>query len=401
MADSFITKCPNCSTFFRVRTDQLAMANGSVRCGACLQVFNAQTNLSSRSIAINKSNTQPASSQSTPLADTEVHEKQSAQAAVTSVPTPKPETQKKERAEAESAKTEVELVEDIDTEVSNNLDTQGVDSESAEPAEKLSTIADDASEDSSARSQPSMTQENALTPTELDIESDPPLDFELFKDHLPSQEFVEAAKETKKQRRIRHKKRPKPNASQVVTQASQSIEHDFPFEARIHRLRPLGWLAIVLLLCLAIGQWAWYKRDTYAKMDQWRGIYSAVCDRLGCQLPTQSDLLSIRTSIQVREAKDPALSDILIVDVVLTNRATFKQKFPALVLQYTDLNGKLIADQAFQPSDYLRGEMTGVELMPVNTRIYAVLAIKRPDPSAINYQLLLAPAKESTVTSEP
>ncbi|MDH0690491.1 zinc-ribbon domain-containing protein, partial [Stutzerimonas stutzeri] len=38
---SFITQCPNCSTRFRISRSQLRAAHGAVRCGACLEVFNA------------------------------------------------------------------------------------------------------------------------------------------------------------------------------------------------------------------------------------------------------------------------------------------------------------------------------------------------------------------------
>ncbi len=40
---SIITQCPNCSTQFRVTAGQLKVAKGQVRCGACLNVFDATT----------------------------------------------------------------------------------------------------------------------------------------------------------------------------------------------------------------------------------------------------------------------------------------------------------------------------------------------------------------------
>ena len=40
-AMSFITRCPTCSTAFRVVPDQLKLANGWVRCGHCNEVFEA------------------------------------------------------------------------------------------------------------------------------------------------------------------------------------------------------------------------------------------------------------------------------------------------------------------------------------------------------------------------
>lgn len=42
--DFYITRCPNCRTAFRTTPAQLSIANGRVRCGACLTVFNATDN---------------------------------------------------------------------------------------------------------------------------------------------------------------------------------------------------------------------------------------------------------------------------------------------------------------------------------------------------------------------
>lgn len=45
MTDSFVTQCPHCQTSFRVTHHQLSVARGVVRCGNCLQVFNAAKQL--------------------------------------------------------------------------------------------------------------------------------------------------------------------------------------------------------------------------------------------------------------------------------------------------------------------------------------------------------------------
>ncbi|KTT16947.1 MJ0042-type zinc finger domain-containing protein, partial [Pseudomonas parafulva] len=45
MTDSFVTQCPHCQTSFRVTHHQLSVARGVVRCGQCLQVFNAAKQL--------------------------------------------------------------------------------------------------------------------------------------------------------------------------------------------------------------------------------------------------------------------------------------------------------------------------------------------------------------------
>lgn len=49
MTDSFVTQCPHCQTSFRVNYAQLSAARGVVRCGSCLQVFNAARQLLEKS----------------------------------------------------------------------------------------------------------------------------------------------------------------------------------------------------------------------------------------------------------------------------------------------------------------------------------------------------------------
>ena len=41
-SQSLITECPSCQTRFRVTAEQLAVADGRVRCGACLAVFDGR-----------------------------------------------------------------------------------------------------------------------------------------------------------------------------------------------------------------------------------------------------------------------------------------------------------------------------------------------------------------------
>ncbi|MCJ8312668.1 MAG: zinc-ribbon domain-containing protein [Saccharospirillaceae bacterium] len=50
MADSFITQCPHCQVKFKLTESQLNAAKGSVRCGACLNIFNAKDNLAGNQV---------------------------------------------------------------------------------------------------------------------------------------------------------------------------------------------------------------------------------------------------------------------------------------------------------------------------------------------------------------
>ena len=41
MTNSQLTQCPHCKASFKVSDEQLNAANGKVRCGACLNIFDA------------------------------------------------------------------------------------------------------------------------------------------------------------------------------------------------------------------------------------------------------------------------------------------------------------------------------------------------------------------------
>ena len=60
MANSLITRCPKCSTAFRVSDDVLSMAKGKVRCGQCFHIFNASDTISNKA-KVEPSTSSPAS----------------------------------------------------------------------------------------------------------------------------------------------------------------------------------------------------------------------------------------------------------------------------------------------------------------------------------------------------
>lgn len=59
MTDSFVTQCPHCQTRFRVSHAQLSVARGMVRCGSCLQVFNAAKQLLEQRIGAANASPEP------------------------------------------------------------------------------------------------------------------------------------------------------------------------------------------------------------------------------------------------------------------------------------------------------------------------------------------------------
>ena len=50
MTDAFITQCPHCQSSFRIKRSQLDTTQETVRCGACLQEYNAASQFNNNSI---------------------------------------------------------------------------------------------------------------------------------------------------------------------------------------------------------------------------------------------------------------------------------------------------------------------------------------------------------------
>lgn len=439
MADSFITQCPHCGTSFRVRTEQLAVANGSVRCGACLQVFSARNHVVTTAIPAQmvpkpKTPSQPSTSSGLkPAAEKPTHKPVAPSAPKVAKPEAKPEPPKP----IPPPKSEPTISKDdfsFDTDDDDDAEFLFMDGDDDDvvfkdsPDDKL--FDEDEQEEGFGELSDTFLNLNSYAGKskkndhfENETQSLDKRAFEEDDDDGPDESWAESILEELERENVSlskpavfeapqqaysppmsHQQKTQAmlpdldsydddddsSASSLLKKLNHENELDFNAEERLSRLRPLGWVAIILLTITMGAQLAWLERDTYARMDQWRGFYQQACNIFGCTLPDQIDLDSVRTSVLVREHRDPQLTDLRIVDIVLTNRAAFKQQFPAMTLQYSDVNGRIVADQQFLPSEYLKGEMTGVELMPINTRIYISLPIKTPAQNAINYQLVLS-----------
>ncbi|MEX0623129.1 DUF3426 domain-containing protein [Saccharospirillum sp.] len=436
MAETFITQCPHCGTSFRVSDEQLSIANGSVRCGACLQVFSARKHIVTAAVA-KKPATRPTPQKQARTQQTSAPKAAAAPKPASTPPTSKPKPTAPSRFAADEDADADFLFAD-DPEEDQEYVFQDSDDDLYDQEDDDSEL-DDLSDSFISLSNPSGDRSKEANPfqresdLDKDVLDDPESADESWAESILEEQEREESRESRRQKKTSFVSKPisdtrpaKPKnnqaqpawslddsgdddfnsvdfggtdrrakgtstASSVVRQLNHDIDLDFNAEDRLARWRWLGVVFIMLLMAVLTAQFAWVQRDTYAKMDQWRGLYQSACDVLGCTLPDQEDIDLIRTSnVLIRDHR--ALDEVKLLDAVLTNRAAFRQPFPMLILQYTDVNGDLVADQSFTPEQYLRGELTGTRLMPVNTRIYVSLPIRDPGTRAVNYQLVLAPA---------
>ncbi|MGR3897542.1 DUF3426 domain-containing protein [Pseudomonas sp. 1176_21] len=437
MTDSFVTQCPHCQTSFRVSHTQLSVARGVVRCGNCLQVFNAAKQLLEQSAAQQALQVAPALPPATPLPAPVAEPEHAPQPAPSA---PAPISQREWTASA----LDVDLDQlDLDQElarleqreiqpISEFKRSQAEDFDLA-PRREDSLSAqrdgpDDTSYTDSLFSSPADERETQATPQpplvdepvpaavalpgertepslslDLDgLDDEPPLreqplhDPDVVAEHLSARDpgdepdtpdpAFDDVPNTRHEPDLGPMAARSPRKPALVDIVDDPLQLDWQ-KPRSHWGRRLLWALLTLLAGAALaGQYIAYHFDELARQDQYRPWFQQLCPQLGCEVPSKVDIARIKSSNLVVRSH-PDFAGALIVDAIIYNRAPFSQPFPLLELRFADLNGQLIASRRFKPGEYLSGELAGKAEMPSQTPIHIALDILDPGPKAVNYSL--------------
>ena len=444
MTDSFVTQCPHCQTSFRVTHHQLSVARGVVRCGHCLQVFNAARQL----LEQNRAST--ASQPVVPAPEPAVPDEPVAEP--TTAAHEPPVGEQSSPADENWALTAQALdALDLDKEL-ERLERRGhpVPARPAEQDDGLQARRDDLQPDEhaddlfgTATDEPfELPQADEPAPVlqpleldlepvpgerteptlggslELDLDDEPPVRHAVDDDHPAFDEPLRASDDEVPEKGLSARD-DEPLALSLSAHDDDPVE-PLPGERlepgfaakpeRPARKEPLvdvvddplqlGWekpapnwgkrLLWGFLTLLAAGllafQYVWFHFDEMARQDQYRPLFQQICPLVGCEVPTRVDIARIKSSNLVVRSH-PDFKGALIVDAIIYNRAPFAQPFPLLELRFADLNGQLIASRRFKPSEYLSGELAGRGEMPSQTPIHIALDILDPGPKAVNYSL--------------
>ncbi|WP_166218231.1 DUF3426 domain-containing protein [Pseudomonas atagonensis] len=419
MTDSFVTQCPHCQTSFRVSHAQLSVARGVVRCGSCLQVFNAAKQLLEQHAG--KDAVTPVA----PLiAELPVETLPAAEPpAVDEAPAPRAISQNQWSASeldldsldldeelARLEQREIQPVSELGRQREESLSARRDSPEadetvwrdslfSARDDERLSEPEEDEAEQPIVESEPAKPARTepslSLEPVDLDDEPaipqlrlhdpiDPNARRERFcasdeadEDDLPLIEPV---------RKKRERAEPGVRAEVLQDLTDDPLQLDWQ-KRRSPWGRRLLWLLLVLIAAGGLaGQYIAYHFEELARQDQYRPWFQQVCPQIGCTVPSKVDIAKIKSSNLVVRSH-PEFSGALVVDAIIYNRATFSQPFPLLELRFADLNGHLIASRRFKPGEYLNGDLEGMAEMPPQTPIHIALDILDPGPKAVNYSL--------------
>lgn len=422
MTDSFVTQCPHCQTSFRVSHAQLSVARGAVRCGSCLQVFNA-----ARQLLEQRSNQSPAvlpmASDSEPSSSGLPSD---ALPATTPTQTPRPaerwgshamdldhldldeELARLEQRDAGRPQTPGREIRDPDSSLQARRDDaraegdEWVDSLHNDDVDRLPEVQaqvidrrDDREPEpehqpENGRTEPSFSSSAALDdePTAPDpgprkiASTDRAQRFSAV-DELDDEDTDEPLQDP---RGKRQRAEPAVRDQALLDLTDDPLRLDWqPAKPRTGRKLLWTLLAMLALLGLA-GQYVWYHFDELARQDQYRPWFQSICPQINCKVPSKVDIKQLKSSNLVVRSH-PEFKGALVVDAIIYNRAPFSQPFPLLELRFADPSGQLIASRRFKPGEYLSGEIAGKEEMPPQTPIHIALDILDPGAKAVNYSL--------------
>lgn len=126
-----------------------------------------------------------------------------------------------------------------------------------------------------------------------------------------------------------------------------------PFAPAPERARWPFVLAILLLVSGLCGQVLYqYRTDVSVRFPFTQGIYRSL--GVDVPLPARGELVSIEGS----DLQSDATRGLLSLQITLRNRAAFAQALPNLELTLTDAQDKAVARKVFHPKDYLESPLT-------------------------------------------
>jgi predicted Zn finger-like uncharacterized protein len=442
-----ITQCPNCATSFRVTPTQLEVAQGAVRCGACLQVFPADQHMITDGATGSPEPTEEPSTQveqvpeptdDTVLADggTDLDEEETARSGEQINGAEEPVAER-HMAQAEEW-IDPETTDQADEEEARIEQKAHAEQSPEQPALQSDEVVLETDQDASQRAsaepseaspepaQPEPAQPEPASPEPATELSSPepltglPVREENQQTELGDQNVEEdgsgqeahpdaASREADDEATgIQSSPGQQPLLAEDVADLAPAdrlsedekrrvadnltFDPDEEIGAEVQEIRTgrwFGWTLANLLLMVVLGiQFGWFHQAELSQRVELRPWYALLCRRLQCDLADFIDVARIKTRRLVVRSH-PDVDQALMVDAIILNDSEFAQPFPLLHLSFSDIESKPVASRHFKPIEYLAGELIGRKRMPAHTEVHLALEIVDPGTAAVSYQLVL------------
>lgn len=338
MSELLATRCPLCKVAFYVTKAQLGAAQGKVRCGICLHIFNGNKH----AISVGDETAQGANTGEPvdPGNDAVIDDNYDMASLFVQDSTP----DNNHRAPAKVSSAQADTL------------AEGVGQDPESPPRNRPPV------EHSAASQPNWPRSDTATQTVVGADNETPV---LAIEH-PSHQRLSLLADTWR-------------AGQTST-ANTFKPASSPAKFAVQ-------LALIVMGIGALVIQLIYQASPQLSLDlRYRPALESICGTLGCAVTEQHDLSRIKSDRLVVQAH-PDVDAALQVDLVLTNHAPFPQRFPDLRLQFTNLQGSILAQRQFKPKEYLQGTMANTPTMAAEKAYRITLDIVDPGPAATSFSL--------------
>lgn len=149
-------------------------------------------------------------------------------------------------------------------------------------------------------------------------------------------------------------------------------------------------LATLILILMLFSQAILFMKSEWLQDEGLRTIYRPFYAVLGADLPPRQSIDLIETGQLIVQPHD-IYKDAIRISILLENKASFKQPFPALLLSFEDTKGRMVSQRKLEPSDYINLAVFPNALMPQNQSVQIQLDFMDPGRRASGYQIRLLP----------
>lgn len=155
------------------------------------------------------------------------------------------------------------------------------------------------------------------------------------------------------------------------------------------RVKRMTMLVLIIIATLALLLQVLFYTSAQLSLDKrYRPTLETLCGWLNCPIAEWRNLDLIQTEALVIQ-KHAEIEDALEVNVVITNRAAFPQKFPGLQLQFEDLKGNVVGRRIFRPEQYRTGALANLTTMTPQQAYQIRLDIVAPESNSTSYSLTI------------
>ena len=416
------TRCPKCSTCFRVSDRHLTIANGKVRCGQCQHVFHAPTHAvndlplkknTKTATAKSKTETKSTASNKTSqsirknddhIFDNEIDLNQAIDELTRAADSDFNLDQIKDK-ETAAKKHQENLSENIfSTDNYDETNANSVEEVMSEMENQLSL------EVNSADLKNSNEEINFIN---LDSEINHIEELSLELSEIPESEDHNATFNKNRKASTSNQKANQHNDTQEdkidlaeadlagsVTDGSEAQSPDnieIPLRLRNdierlqaptkRRIHPLVYIFLILLMLLVSALQLTYFRahEIVSYIPEAQPYLEKTCEKLNCRYSGARDIEKIQLiSRDVRV--HPEHKKALLISAAMMNSASFAQPYPKVHIRLSDISGNIVAERTFNPETYLGNLNNPFLLMKSKTPVLINFEVVDPGKDAINFE---------------